>query len=627
MELKRNNPTGVEPSRQSKVVELSEIRKKNGAVYTPSNLANYVAEKVVEFFFESSVIRGGPVCHANMPNSSCLDKIKIIDPACGDGELLVAAWNAFQRHLSKIHRNSLDSYIPDAKQVLCGLDIDQKAIRKTRRRITSLSRTVSKTNSFNLVKTNALYPFHKKSSSQGWEIVKHRFQATDGFDILIANPPWGAEIESYKDRLSNGDFSLYKGQYDTSDLFVELALSIVKPGGYFAFIVPDSLFNKERAELRSKLLEETEIKYIGRFGEKIFKNINRACAVLICRKYKPTPLTSVDCLRLTAPLRRRILQGELTFRDAEKLLVHRVRQSRFANNRDYLFDIYLKEVEQETLEVFNGSQAMLRDYLSNGRGVELSKSGEVCKCTHCGMWLPYPRNRNPKCPHCRSTFFLSNVEQLAIISSEYLKGYEPILVGENVKRYQVTPPYWIATDKIGINYKDRSLYEGPKILVRKTGVGLLAAIDYENSLANQVVYIFRPRPVIQGSLPLELFLAILNSRAIYYYLVKSHGETEWRSHPYLTQEQILDLPLPKADLMTSWGMEATRQIVELLRSYLKKGEGLPPEIDAKVEYLVANLYGLSRNDYERIYETLEDVEELVPIKALKTISICDIFGL
>jgi len=608
------------------VTASAEIKKKNGVVYTPSNLANYVAEKVIEYFFESSVITDERDHHSNTPTLAYLEKIKIIDPACGDGELLVALWNAFHRHLSETCRNLPDPFLLNPTKVLCGVDIDQTAIRNVKTRIASLPQAVSNINDFNVIRTNALCPFQKQSSSEGWKIIKHRFQADNGFDILIANPPWGAETQSYRGRLSNRDFSLYKGQFDTSDLFVELALAIVKPGGYFVFILPDSLFNSQRVELRRKLLEKTEIKYIGRFGEKIFQNINRACVVLICRNRKPTASTTVDCLHLGPRLRKRILQGGLTFKDAETLLVHKVPQRRFTNNRHCLFDIDLKEHERKTLEVLNNSQVTLRDYLSNARGVELSKSGKLCKCTLCGMWLPYPRARHPQCPHCKSRLSLTNVQSLSIISTEQITGYAPILVGENIKRYLITSPYWIATDKAEINYKDRSIYEGPKIVVRKTGVGLLAAIDYQNSLTNQVVYIFRPKPAMNSSLPLEFFLGILNSRGIYYYLVKSHGETEWRSHPYLTQNQILDIPLPGVDFTTGQGLDTAKHIAELLKPHLIKGKGLPPKVDAEVEYLVSSLYGLSKSHYGHIYATLGDVQELLPIKSLKTISISDIFG-
>ena len=120
----------------------------------------------------------------------------------------------------------------------------------------------------------------------------------------------GCRYRSDKKALTNGEFSLFKGQYDSSDLFIELALSIVKPGGFFAFIIPDSIFSIERLALRKMLLEYTEITYIGRFGEKIFEGINRACAVLICRKTKPKKSAVVDALRLYTCLWKSILQGD-----------------------------------------------------------------------------------------------------------------------------------------------------------------------------------------------------------------------------------------------------------------------------------------------------------------------------
>jgi len=617
--LKNNGYIG-----ESKMAELAEIRKKNGVVYTPNNLACFVAEKVIDYFSQSLTSQGGP----EPSDVSCLHRfhnVKIVDPACGDGELLVAAWEAFHRKMLECPIKTLLPVVTEPYEVLCGVDIDKGAVNETRRRIVSLSNMPPKVSTVNLVRANALFPFERMSSNEGWRLLERKFKAENGFDILIANPPWGADTKSYADKLSNGEFSLCRGQFDTSDLFIELALRAVKPGGYFGFIVPDSLFNRERVELRRRLLNDTQILYIGRFGEKIFKNVNRACAVIVCKNSKPVVTSAVDCVRLTPSLRRKVLSEELTFKDAERRLVHTVPQHRFAGNRDYVFDIYRKEDEQETLGLFNRCDKTFRDYLSSSRGVELSKSGKVCRCTSCNMWLPYPRVRQPVCPHCRSAITLSNVEQQRIISHERVAGYEPILVGESIKRYFLTSPYWIVTDKAGINYKDKSSYEGPKIVVRKTGVGLLAALDYQDSFTNQVVYIFKPKSANGYFFPLELLLAILNSRAIYYYLVKTHGETEWRSHPYLTQTQILDLPLPDLDPAKSQVLDAANEIVKTLKPLLLEGKGLPPAVDAEIEFLVASLYGLSHRDYERIYDTLDDVEQLLPVKALQTVSASDIF--
>jgi SAM-dependent methyltransferase len=596
--------------------KLTELEKKNGVVYTPNILAGYVAEKVVEYYCASLDTESN---YLNLAN------IRIIDPACGNGELLISAWNALSRYILDIQKSNPAVVIPNPHKALCGIDIDDKAIYKTKDRIKSLSNGLIDHPSYNLLTTNALYPFNRRFSRQGWDIIKSRFDAPQGFDIVIANPPWGAEIDSYQDSLSNEEFSLYKGQFDTSDLFVELASNIIRPGGYFAFIIPDSLFNRERTSLRRLLLDSTEIKFIGRFGEKIFPTINRACAILICRKGKATDSTTVDCLRLSPELRKKIIKGESTFREADNSLIHKVHQSRFASNKDFIFDIYLREDEREILKIFNSSKQTFRDYLSSSRGVELSKSGRICRCYNCNKWLPYPSSKTPKCLHCKTKLLLNDIKQSIIIYSEPKEKSYPLIVGEGIERYLIKKRNWISTDRTGINYKDEATYKSPKIVVRKTGVGLLASIDYEGAMTNQVVYIFKCKQNI-GTLPLEFFLALLNSRALYYYLVKSSGEIEWRSHPYLTQTQILDLPLPNIDLNSDKVLEIAFQIKLLLTPYLSESKMLPADIDAEVEYIIANLYGLSKHHYQFIYDTLKDVEQLLPIKSLNTVSTVDIFG-
>ena len=208
------------------------LKNKNGAVYTPTNLAKYVAEKLISYFLKESIYKDS--------------RLNIIDPACGEGELLFAALESLENAKKKSARlKAVTTY-------LCGIDIDKKAIEKLK---CKLNLRVSP-KEFSLFNTNALYPFNLFSHS-GWTLVKNQLDLKEGFDLLIANPPWGADTTSYKTKLLNGDFRLHKGQFDTSDLFIELALSIVKPNGYFAFIIPDSLFAMEREMLRELLIFNT----------------------------------------------------------------------------------------------------------------------------------------------------------------------------------------------------------------------------------------------------------------------------------------------------------------------------------------------------------------------------------
>lgn len=602
--LKQNLPDCVSP----------EDKKSFGIVYTPHFLAEYVAQKIITYFFDD-LKKKSP---RNL--NKFLNKIRIIDPACGEGQLLYSIWKQLNYRLT----TSGAMFTPNPIEILCGIDIDEEAVMKTMFRISRFSGSNDFFN-FKIVKTNALFPFDSISREEGWKIVKDRFGAPEGFDILIANPPWGADI-NFKESLLRKEYCLYKGPFESADLFVELALSIVKPGGYFALILPDSLFSFERKDLREMLLRRTNIKFVARLGEKIFQNINRACAILICKKETYSSSNRVKCLRLTPVLRNKILLNKITLHDAESLLAHEVNQQRFCENRNFLFDIDVKEDEEKTLYKIKSNSNSLRNYLVGSRGVELSKTGKVCKCNNCGLWMPLPTAKEPKCSHCNLPIKVASANTTSIISKNKTGNAAPLIVGENIKRYYINSRRWILTTKEGIKYKDKTLYKNPKIIIRKTGVGISATIDYSGAYTNQVVYIFKLKDMTKSVISLEFILAVINSRLMYYYILKIFGEAEWRSHAYVTQKQILSLPLPYIDVKDSQQKIIIKSITKILKPYLKKNKPLPPLIDAKIEYLIAKFFKFTKKDYATIYKDLNCVEELLPVKALKTVQLQDIFS-
>jgi hypothetical protein len=569
-------------------------------------LAQFVAGKLISCWWKDWTGNG---CSEKI---SRLQELRILDPACGDGALLEAIVHEFSERTSE-----------EMIETLCGVDVDARAAAKARWRISAWSqRRFGFRKTPKIINANALLPDRKVGTEQGWEALKLRFGALNGFDLLIANPPWGATIRRYRHKLSTNFFTLLRKQFDTSDLFLELGLSLLKPGGYLAYIVPDSLFSFERTDLRRILVQNTEIQFLGRFGEKFFGGINRACAVLICKKTEPSKLSKVQCMRLTPEFRKAILRSHKTFGDAERELSHSVPQSRFAKNAEFRFDLDLRREENTTFAKLRAAGLSFRDLIFGTRGVELSKHGRAQKCSACLHWFPLQQRPKYICLHCGYESKSAEADVEAIITREKAAGYLPILVGECINRYRLSAPYWIDPTKKGINYKPRSVYSEPKLLVRKTGIGISATMDYSGALTNQVVYIFNLRPEYREAVPLELLLAILNSRAMYYYVAKAHGETEWRSHPYVTQQQILQLPLPDLRRLSS---PSAKRIGAELRATLRQRATVSDTTDADVEGFVAGAFGLGATDYARIYRTLSSVEQLLPVQALLNINARHIF--
>lgn len=571
-----------------------EKRKIDGVFYTPSFLAEYLARKVVKYFGKRKSIE------------------TVIDPACGDSILLRSIAN----ELSAIHSKNLPK--------IFGVDKDINAIVTSTSKFTN---SILERFDFNFVHADGLFPVNSKSSNEGWSDLRGKLKSKNGFDIVVSNPPWGAELKAYNTLTLNSNFALAKGQFDVFDLFVEVILDNLHDNGIFGLILPDSVFSQEQARFRSLLSWNTTIHLIARLGEKIFPEISRACVIIVGRKARAKSNHQVDCFRLSSHYKKQVISNEVSIEKVERELLHKVPQMRFYENNNCVFDIDLKVDEQKTFGKIQTNSLAVENHVMNTRGAEISKKGFVCKCPKCEQWMPYPKSKRPKCSNCNSSIRIGSVIKEKIIFNHNGEGNFKLKVGEDLYRFTSFSRRWIHTLKKGINYKDVSIYNGNKILVRKTGVGMTASMDYENSFTNQVVYILRLRPEFKNKLSLEFILAVLNSRAITYYLIKKYGENEWKSHPYLTQTMLVNLPFPKIDFNSSEAKKLINQVTQMVRNEIinSKEKNISKANDLFIERVVAHFFKLNRNDYKTILETLNSSEQLIPIKRLLNCSANEIF--
>lgn len=570
-------------------------RKQNGVFYTPEFLAQYLAIKIKSY--------------------AKLNNIKsIIDPACGDSVLLRSLIN-------EIEENHLE-YLPE----IIGIDKDYNAIRES---MLKFKENSLRKFSAQFFEKDSLFPNSPTNSKKGWGEFRNKLNYSSGFDIVLSNPPWGADLNGYDPLILRKNFTLAKGQFDIYNLFIEVILENLNNNGIYGLILPDSVFNQEHANLRCLLTSKTSIHLIARLGEKIFPGINRACVVIIGRKGIPKNDHKVNCFKLSPHYKRSVLSNELTLLDAEKKLGHTVLQSRFLENSGYIFDIDLKDEDKNIFKKIDSNSVPLKIWVTNSRGVELSKKGKVCKCPKCNKWMPYPKTSIKKCPNCNEEFNVSSACKEKIILNHNRVGNSKFKAGQDLYRYTSFSKSWINTTKDGINYKSLDLYEGKKILVRKTGVGITASLDYENSITNQVVYILKLRDSCKNKVTLEFILAVLNSRVMTYYLIKKFGENEWKSHPYLTQRMLINLPFPDLDFSLKETKEIVNQITEIVKAETKNSnsKNISRSNDLHIEKSVAKLFKLSFKEYEIIFGALKSSQQLIPINRLLNCEPQDIFEL
>jgi hypothetical protein len=91
----------------------------------------------------------------------------------------------------------------------------------------------------------------------GWE---------GGFDVVLGNPPWGAQVSQREKLLYKMRFEVAADRFDTFAAFVELGLNVTRSEGKFGFILPDIVLLKAYTTTRRLLLETVADLHIHAWG-------------------------------------------------------------------------------------------------------------------------------------------------------------------------------------------------------------------------------------------------------------------------------------------------------------------------------------------------------------------------
>lgn len=220
--------------------------------------------------------------------SSWLLKLAICDPACGSGAFLNAALEFLineHRALDDLTRMLMGYAIPLTwtpndilEHNLFGVDINEEAVEIAR--LSLWLRTASKERklsnlSGNIKRGNSIIEGSSTMFDKGF-VWKDEFPdafSEGGFDVIIGNPPY-VDIKALPGDMVKYLFSHFVGAENRVNLFaifIEKALSILKPSGEFSFIIPSSLLTQDSyGKLRQILLKNTFIRSIVRLPNESF---------------------------------------------------------------------------------------------------------------------------------------------------------------------------------------------------------------------------------------------------------------------------------------------------------------------------------------------------------------------
>jgi type I restriction enzyme M protein len=165
----------------------------------------------------------------------------IVDPTCGSGGFLMSALKYLQKNYSELETNKIVS------ENLFGLDINKSIAR-----IAKMKLLLEANGKTNVLCTNSL---------EDLDSLKLSLSQPEGFDLILANPPFGAKITNhstlskfdlgYKWTNHNNEYHKTKLVYPNQNaeiLFVERCLQLLKEGGRMAIVLPNGNFENPSLE-------------------------------------------------------------------------------------------------------------------------------------------------------------------------------------------------------------------------------------------------------------------------------------------------------------------------------------------------------------------------------------------
>lgn len=562
----------------SKADSLKKSKKKSqGIYYTPKNIVDYIVENTLGEVLKKA-------------KKKDLSKIKILDPACGSGSFLIAAYDKMLKAAEKFNpQMDVFQKTEILKNNIYGVDLDEHAVEiaqlnlllralKQKAKLPTLQHNIRMGNSLVSGTEQEL----EKYFGSKWrnqkpfnfnEEFKEVFDKKDaGFDVIIGNPPY-VQLSMEKDiavGIKEYLINTYKssmGRLNTFGFFVKQGINLLNNGGYLGFIIPNTILTQDYyEELRKYILDNCTIESIVSFEELPFKDAVVENVVLILKKNYSKQNRYNKKIKIIK------VDEKLNFKHAKSIT-----QKLFTYSYKYSFNINLNEENLQLKGKIESSTNLLGQYVHINQAIALK--------------------------HDRAKY----------LSKEKIsENYKPMLDGRNINRYSMN---W---DGTYLRYDLKSIHSckrediflaQEKLFFRRVGDRLIATYDDKQFYALNTLVVMNLHKDVPYNI--KYILAIFNSKLLNFYYFEFLKSTK-KVFSEIQARQVAQLPIKNINLALDRNKKThddivnfSTQMIELNRRLqtttpnTEKNTRLRAEIekiDRKIDEEVYKLYGLTKEE-------------------------------
>jgi type IIS restriction endonuclease len=365
--------------------------------------------------------------------------------------------------------------------------------------------------------------------------------ASGGFDIVIGNPPYGANLSEEVKSLYRKLYPETEFKIDTYSLFVLLSFKLLKDKGIMYYIIPNTLLDNYFEEnVRKKLLSH-KILEINDLSDKIFENAVVHSMIFGYQKISMSSDYTIRC----------------DIGDGLKDDVFFINSSFFEKQQKTLFSIRSWS-SRKIYDKLGRDSINLQDVLNIRQAI---KSGD---------------------------------DKTYITSTRVSSAYKPILRGKDVKRFSITEPgLFIHYGSFLACPRTPDIFEQPKILIREAGATITAAIDYNNNYIMSSLY---NCILIDKRYSLEYLLGLINSKLFQHLMNKLTFEKTKGAFTKAKIYHYYELPVKIA---ASQEQDIISNYVKSIMSKSSSGEDISKD-EKQLNIAIFKLYDLTFDEIQVI---------------------------
>lgn len=294
-------------------------KKRDGIVYTPDFVTRFIIDQTLGRVIaeiradllathaksvdaDGNIVWNGAEADYWQALITRLKALTLVDPACGSGHFLVAAFD-FLAAETKAANDRLRELDPLAAEdtalanahiitkSLWGVDLNAESVEITRLSLwlkTAQPRQPLTTLDHNIRVGNSIVTdpvFHARAFD--WAAAFPEITAAGGFDLVVGNPPYVRMeiLKPIKPHLEK-HYAVASDRADLYAYFFELGLRQLKPGGRMGFISSSTFFKTgSGAPLRQFLADAADMESVIDFGDtQLFEGVTTYPAILTMRK-------------------------------------------------------------------------------------------------------------------------------------------------------------------------------------------------------------------------------------------------------------------------------------------------------------------------------------------------------